>query len=132
MMIGLMATRFGSGGADYDRARIPARLPGLYRSLLTSAHGQSSNITLEALSPPPESITPRGAHRREAWGVLISWRFRAIHNLVWVAGFEPAAPAFQVRNSNQTELHPVMVTVDWFPRMDSNHDLQIQNLASCR
>src|SRR5262245_65569998 len=26
--------------------------------------------------------------------------------MVWVAGFEPAAPAFQVRYSGQAELHP--------------------------
>lgn len=55
-------------------------------------------------------------------------------NLVWVAGFEPAAPAFQVRYSNRTELHPDYLgfTVDWLSRMDSNHDLLIQSQASCR
>ena len=29
-----------------------------------------------------------------------------MNKLVWAAGFEPAAPEFQARCSNQAELHP--------------------------
>lgn len=32
--------------------------------------------------------------------------------MVWVAGFEPAAPEFRARYSNQAELHPDAFSVE--------------------